>query len=128
MPRQRSCVLACVLALFVHQSSANSEPQGETYAPWFPGDALAIVDQQDHAWEHCFSRDPADCPRDWISVGQVKRISPQVIQTPGGEYMCNASIPQGLGLNRAFCTRDGWVAPDCPEHSPFCVTGRFRLH
>ena len=130
MASRGPAVVLAAFALLLVQDLAQAKPLGEVYAPWIPGDALFIVNEQNQAWEHCFSRDPQECPQDWSPIGAVERISADVIQTSAGTYFCKVSVAEDLRLINADCTRDGWSAVGCPEQPfgstqlPLCIRGR----
>ena len=129
MASRGPAVVLAAFALLAAQDLAQAKPPGEIYAAWIPGDALFIVNEQNQAWEPCFSRDPQGCPQDWNPIGAVERISADVIQTPAGTYFCKVSVAEDLQLINADCTRDGWSAASCPEQQPgstqlpLCIRG-----
>ena len=129
MASRGPAVVLAAFALLAVQDPAQAKPPGEVYAAWIPGDALFIVNEQNQAWEPCFSGDPQGCPQDWTPAGAVERISADVIQTPAGTYFCKVSVAEELQLVNADCTRDGWSTVSCPEPQPgstqlpLCIRG-----
>ena len=109
--------------------AVRAEP-GVVYAPWVPGDAGLFIDQNDEAWEACMGRGDA-CPQEYIYQGPVRRISENVVLTPGGTYMCNVAQVAALDYPAASCTENGWLLQQCRQQElpsgeiiP-CVTGRY---